>query len=88
MSAGVVISVGLAVLFLAAPVALLFWARSATMFSGRTVARYDGPHPLGDEDLSAGAEQREPPDAQLSAEEEAAWEELTKVSWNMPRQDG
>lgn len=82
MSIGVAMSIALAVLVLASPVVILIWARSATMFSGEAIPRYDGPLPASDE-LSA-----DPSAGQLSPEEVAAWEGLTKVSWNMPHQNG
>lgn len=79
MSAGVIASTGLAILVLVVPAALVLWSRSATMFSGKGLALYDGPSVLDVDPEDEGV-----PEVGLSDEEEAAWQELTEISWNMP----
>lgn len=83
MSIGAVVCLGFFALSLAAPVVLLVWSRSATMFSGKTPS-YDGPlrgeaHPPCAEEVGEDG---------LSPDESVAWDELTRVVWNMPSGKG
>lgn len=78
MSIGGVVCLGLAVFFLAAPVALVLWARSAKMFSGK-MPDYDGPS-RKEAHLPQVAEVR---GGGLSSNESLAWDGLTRVAWNM-----
>lgn len=83
MSIGAVVCLGFVALFLTAPVVLLVWSRSATMFSGKA-SGYDGP--LGGETHPPCAE--EVREDGLSPDESVAWDELTRVVWNMPSGKG
>lgn len=79
MEIGALVFFGLAVLCLAVPVGILMWVRSATMFSGRS-SHYDGP---SGEVMQGDAVEEESIEG-LSGREKAAWDELTRVTWNLP----
>lgn len=83
MSIGAIAALGFVALFLAVPVVIVAWSRSAKMFSGKVLI-YDGP--LGGE-MEAGVVPSVPEEG-LSADEKFMWNELTRVAWNMPSGKG
>lgn len=70
-----------AAVFLGIPFALVLWSRRARMHSGRSL-NYDGPCETVEapEAPTAGPEQQ----VELSQEEKESWDEITRVTWNLP----
>lgn len=83
MEFGAVVFIGLFALSVAVPIALIFWARSAQMYSGAEES-YDGPLVEVNDFGTDRVEVDEGVTEGLSQDEQRVWDELTKVSWNLP----